>query len=101
MVFGIICATLKPFGCVYNKISSQEANGLLKHVHCNCESNSDEKHILCDCEPLRTDEEQYLQHIQRIISNGIKKSDRTGVGTMSIFGAQMRYSLKNGNLNCV
>lgn len=69
--------------------------GSLKHVHCNCESNTDEKHILCDCKPLETDEKQYLQHIQKIISFGAKKSDRTGVGTLSLFGAQMRYSLKN------
>lgn len=36
------------------------------------------------------DEKQYLELIQRIIDHGKTKGDRTGVGTRSIFGAQMR-----------
>ncbi|KAJ9578058.1 hypothetical protein L9F63_025082 [Diploptera punctata] len=42
------------------------------------------------------EEYQYLNHIERILKCGFKKSDRTGVGTYSLFGAQMRYSLRNG-----
>lgn len=44
------------------------------------------------------EEYQYLSHIDRIIKHGFKKNDRTGVGTLSLFGAQMRYSLRNGKL---
>ncbi|KAK5643795.1 hypothetical protein RI129_007640 [Pyrocoelia pectoralis] len=40
-------------------------------------------------------EYQYLNHIHQIIENGVKRSDRTGVGTYGIFGAQMRYSLRD------
>lgn len=47
-------------------------------------------------ESTNRDEEQYLEHIRQILKRGIKKSDRTGVGTISLFGVQMRYSLKNG-----
>lgn len=43
----------------------------------------------------RHEEYQYLDHIQNIIQNGFKRMDRTGVGTYGIFGAQMRYSLRN------
>jgi thymidylate synthase len=42
------------------------------------------------------DEQQYLDHIKKILENGHKKMDRTKVGTLSLFGVQMRYDLKNG-----
>lgn len=39
--------------------------------------------------------QQYLDCIRFILDNGIKSEDRTGVGTLSTFGYQMRFDLRN------
>jgi len=41
------------------------------------------------------EEEKYLRLMQNIIDRGIERDDRTGVGTLSLFGQQLKYDLRN------
>jgi thymidylate synthase len=42
------------------------------------------------------EEYQYLDILERLLKSGDRRVDRTGVGTLSIFGAMMRFDLSNG-----
>lgn len=41
------------------------------------------------------EEKNYLALIHRVLETGILRTDRTGTGTLSVFGAQLRFSLRN------
>ncbi len=45
---------------------------------------------------MNTLDKKYQDLLQDILDNGIQKSDRTGTGTISVFGRQIRHSMKQG-----
>ena len=41
-------------------------------------------------------DKQYTDLLQNILDNGVTKSDRTGTGTLSVFGRQIRHKMSKG-----
>lgn len=74
---------------------------VLHHVR-KCEDTGNEYRLYHGLDVLGynfiNDERNYLQLMYDVLHEGSDCNDRTGVGTLSKFGAQIRFSLKNGTL---
>lgn len=52
--------------------------------------------IIINLKIMNTIDKKYQDLLQDIIDNGVQKGDRTGTGTISVFGRQIRHKMSQG-----
>lgn len=63
--------------------------------HYDEKENVNFRFIIYKRKPIEFDEKQYINHISYVQKNGITKDDRTGVGTISVFGTHITFDISD------
>ncbi|KAI0212978.1 Thymidylate synthase [Lamellibrachia satsuma] len=72
-----------------------QTNGCHLHGDNMQDDSTPDNHVTGTKAKPRHDEDQYLEGIRHILERGVRRGDRTGVGTASVFGMQFRYNLRD------
>jgi thymidylate synthase len=83
-------------GMAENYDQSNYINGLYKVAKKLEQDNEELRREVKVLKGTAPGEEQYLYLLREVLNDGIKKHDRTGTGTLSVFGRQMKFDLSKG-----
>jgi dihydrofolate reductase/thymidylate synthase len=64
-------------------------------VTCSC---LDHTAIRQTCHVINIEEERFLDLLHEVVDHGVQRADRTGIGTLSCFGRELRFDLSAGHL---
>ncbi|KAK9847913.1 hypothetical protein WJX84_009309, partial [Apatococcus fuscideae] len=80
---------------LWSAASPQKDKGVRYSFLCYTATNQDEPVSLPAAMASQHEEQQYLDLVADVIKNGAVRPDRTGTGTLSLFGKQMRFNLRH------
>jgi dihydrofolate reductase/thymidylate synthase len=78
-----------------SKRSAKKQDGELSYRFVEYSRHLDTLYTTLSCPVINQEEMQYLNIVKDIIEHGALRGDRTGTGTLSKFGVQMRFSLRD------
>lgn len=85
-------------GLRYEFLEYIRRHGVPTPIPAESAASSTDEEMIHEGADINPEEMQYLEICRDIIENGVRRGDRTGTGTLSKFGVQMRYSLRDDTL---